>query len=181
MTIREIITFALRKIGREDIANAMGKGNPAGEQGDVVDTLLYCVNATEDELARYYFPLVATETLSSANGRHSLSYFRHTPVRIVSVKSGGKECSYRLETDALIAPGGAIEVTYHYAPAKKTISGNSEFSDGNMVALGAAAEYCLICGETSLAEVWETRYREAIDRAQSMNSKGAYVPPRRWV
>ena len=182
MTIREIITSALRKIGRDDIAIAMDDGDsPVGEQGDVVDTLLYCVNATEDELARYYFPLVCSETLYSSNGSLKLSSFKHIPVRIISVKSGRRECGYGLDTDTLTVPAGQVEVTYNYVPSKKGMSGSSEFFDGNIVVLGAAAEYCLICGEAALAEVWETRYREAIDRAKRQNTKWTHVPPRRWV
>lgn len=190
MSIRDILISALRRIGREDLANDIEDGDePTGEGGDVVQTMIYCINATEDELARYYFPLKCTETLvSKENNLFYFSDFSHTPVRILSVKSGGKEISFELLTNCITAGASSVEITYAYAPAKKTVYGNSEFSeigDGNITSLGAAAEYCLICGEASLAEVWETRYREAIDRARSTEEKHksqkTYIPPRRWV
>lgn len=186
MTIRDILISALRRIGREDIADETERGGtPDGEAGDVVQTLLYCINATEDELARYYFPLKCTETLYSNEDKiFNFSEFLHTPVKIFGVKSGGREIEYELRTNCLAADAKSIEVTYGYAPAKKTLADNSEFGDigdGNITALGAAAEYCLICGESALAEVWETRYREAIDRARKNCNWCAYIPPRRWI
>lgn len=190
MTIRDILISALRRIGREELANDVEDGGePVGEGADVVQTMLYCINATEDELARYYFPLKCTETLVSKNDNlFYFSDFLHTPVRILGVKSSGAEIKFELCTNYITAGAAEIEITYMYAPAKKTIYDSSEFGDmgdGNITALGAAAEYCLICGEASLAEMWETRYREAIDRVRKVADKAeaqrAYIPPRRWI
>lgn len=189
MTIRDILISALRRIGREDLAiDIEDGGEPTGEGGEVVQTMLYCINATEDELARYYFPLKCTETLKSKDKIFYFSDFAHTPVRILQVKFNKQEVPYSLRTNCLAADYAEIEITYSYAPAKKVMDGKSEFGemgDGNITSLGAAAEYCLICGEASLAEVWEMRYREAIDRAQRSADKTqaqrVYVPPRRWI
>lgn len=189
MTIRDILISALRRIGREELASDVEDGGtPAGEGAEVVQTMLYCINATEDELARYYFPLKCTETLNSQNNTFYFSNFSHMPVRILYVQSGGRDIEYQLLTNCITASEAEIEITYMYAPSKKTLDGISEFGDmgdGNITSLGAAAEYCLICGEASLAEVWETRYREAIDRARNASQreelKRAYIPPRRWI
>lgn len=185
MTIKEVIVSALRKIGREDLADSIEDGGePAGEGGEVVQTLLYCVNATEDELARYYFPLRFCEKLTSSDNKFDFSSFTHTPVRIERVETGGRSVKFELYAGGFCAAAREVEVTYLYTPAKKTIDERSEFgdmADGNVCSLGAAAEYCLINGETALAEVWETRYREAIDRAQRARNLGAYIPPRRWI
>lgn len=185
MTIRDIMTRALRYIGREDIAvDIEDGGEPWGDDVEVVTTLLYCVNAVEDELARYYFPLEYTEELSSGDKLFTFDSFSHTPVKIIRVVCGGKEIAYEVTAEGITADAETVEITYHYAPPKKEIDDDSEFGatgDGNITALGAAAEYCLICGEASLAEVWETRYREAIDRVQSQLGRSAFIPPRRWI
>lgn len=190
MSIRDILISALRRIGREELANDIEDGGePTGEGGDVVQTMLYCINATEDELARYYFPLKCTETLiSKKDNVFYFSDFSHTPVRVLGVKSGGKDVKFALHPNFITAESSEVEITYSYAPAKKGMHDESEFGDvgdGNITSLGASAEYCLICGEAALAEVWETRYREAIDRARSAEEKAqikrAYVPPRRWI
>ena len=185
MKIQDVIVSALRHIGREDIALLLDDGDrPYGEQSEVVNTLLYCVHATEDELARYYFPLKCVETLNSQNGEFSFENFSHIPVRISKVMVDGREIEFTLTTKAVVAAAQRAEIEYYYVPEKKSMDYNCAFGDtfdNNITALGAAAEYCLICGEASLAEALETRYREAIERAQKASKQGAFLPPRRWV
>lgn len=186
MLIQDILRGALIYLGKEDIADYIDDGGtPGGEDAEVVNTLMYCINAVEDELARYYFPLKYTEKLTSdGNNIFNFSSFSRTPVKILHVKSKGREIEYELQTNCLVAKAAEIEITYFYAPKRKLLDGRSEFGDmgdGKITALGAAAEYCLVCGEVSMAEVLETRYREAIDRARKNLDKGVYIPPRRWV
>lgn len=185
MSIKDVMVSALRRIGREELAaDVEDGGKPTGEGGEVVKTLLYCINATEDELARHYFPLKFTESFKSVSGIYDFSNFSFTPVKILEVKAGGKEAGYKLFPNYLEAEAAEVEITYLYAPSKKELGQESEFgalADGNLTSLGAAAEYCLICGETAMAEVWEARYRAAIDRAQKERRSTVYVPPRRWV
>lgn len=188
MTIRDILLSALRRVGRDDIVDALESGGePIGSSAEAVDTMMYCINAVEDELARYYFPLKCTETLRSTDNKtFYFSDFANTPVKILQVKSGGKEVKFELRTNCLIAGSAEIEITYFYAPKKKRQEDNSEFGDmgdGYITALGAAAEYCLINGEISMSEALETRYREDIDRARRKADiySEAYIPPRRWI
>ena len=186
MWIQDILISALRRAGREDIAEYIESGfDPYGEYADVIQIMMYCINAVEDELARYYFPLTYTETLRATEGNiFKFSDFSRTPVKILKVKHGGREIKYELQPNYIVAERGEIEVTYCYTPKKKLQDGQSEFgaiSDGSITALGAAAEYCLICGEISMAEMLETRYHEAIDRVQRKKNSEVYVPPRRWI
>lgn len=189
MTIRDILIGALRRIGREELAGLLEEGGELGdglsdEGRDAIQTLLYCVNATEDELARYYFPLKCTETLSIAGGSIKFSAFSHMPIRIIEVKAYGKPIDYQVDTNRLIVSAEKIEVTYNYTTEKKGIDDKSHFGDmlgSKVIEYGAAAEYCLICGEAALAETWETRYRDAVDNARRKIDWGAYIPPRRWV
>lgn len=185
MKIKDVMVSALRRIGREELAaDVEDGGSPTGESAEIIKTLLYCINATEDELARHYFPLVAVENFSTNKNKLKFTSFAHTPVKILAVKSDGKEINFSIFPDCIEAEAAELEIRYMYAPAKKELNDESEFgalADGNLTSLGASAEYCLICGETSLAEVWETRYRAAIDRAQKENRSAVYIPPRRWV
>lgn len=185
MKIKDVMVSALRRVGREDLAaNVEGGGKPTGEGAEVVKTMLYCINAAEAELARYYYPLIYTETLSSGNGYYFFESFAFTPVKIISVKSGGEEVDYRVYANFLFTESRSAEITYMYLPYAKDVDDESEFGmfgDGNVTALGAAAEYCLMCGETKMAEVWETRYHAAIERALKDNRPALYIPPRRWV
>lgn len=185
MGIKEILSNALRRIGREDAAASVEAGaSPSGEAGEVCKTLLYCVNAAEKELAAYYFPLMCTETVMPSGGRIPFSGLKHLPYKIMSLKRGGKEESFGVGKGYLVAGDGEAELTYRYLPETKTADGESEFSgcgDGFLSALGAVAEYYTVTGEPALAEMWENRYREAVDLAQRAARSPLYIPPRRWV
>lgn len=152
---------------------------------DEIQTLLYCVNAVEDELARYYFPLKKSEVLQSATGEYPFESFEKRPLKILSVTAGGKKTEFESLIGGIRCGATKICVLYEYSPYKKDLEGESEF-DGvavgaNLIAKGAASEFCLIRGETSAAELWESKYRQEIDIAQKSAKCGGAVPPRRWV
>lgn len=186
MTDRDVLCSALRLIGRESIAlDIEDDGYPSGEEYDVACTLMYCISATADEVARYYLPLVRTQTLSSDDGLYSFSDFEKEPVRIIKVTSGGRPVKYSLYTGYLKTAAKSIEVEYYYTPGKFLYPEDEwqpvEMDNGDVIALGAAAEYCLICGEASVAQMWEERYHAALDRARTRSAAALKIPPRRWV
>ena len=155
------------------------------EESETVETLLYCFNAVEDELARCYFSLTKKEVMASSVGEISFSNFSLSPIKILSVKSGEKEVEFTTDALSLNTVKGTVTVTYCYVPPKKTIDGESEYGEERvserLIAVGAAAEYCLICGEVSSAQSWESVYRGEIDRLQRKSVSGIKIPPRRWV
>lgn len=187
MKIRDAIACALKNLGRNELAESVSAGVEAdGEEADTVNTLLYCFNAVEDEIARRYIPLHAEETINSANGRFLFASFDKTPVRIKRVTSDGKDIEYQIFPSYLQANAKTITVEFEYSPAKKTISDYSDYWSGEageyMFACGMTAEYCLLNGEIEAAEVWESKYRQSIDEAQRHAlPSGGHIPPRRWV
>lgn len=186
MKVKDIIIRALAFIGRGDLSAALESGQtPSGEGAEALETLLYCFNAAEDELARYYFPLTAEEELTSLTGKFYFSDFSSRPVKILRVQSQGKDISYTLYPLCLEADAVRITVSYRYAPVQKTIEEDSAFDGVDvgeaLVAAGAASEFCLINGEMTAAQLWESRYRREIDRAQRNMGEALHVPPRRWV
>ena len=70
MTIKDIAVCAFKLLGRSDIAVALSAGSELdNESAEKTEALVYCINAVEDELARYYFPAKWTEELRSADGK----------------------------------------------------------------------------------------------------------------
>ena len=190
MKVKDIIVTALRFVGREDISKKLASGEDDGveltdEESEVVETLLYCFNSVEDELARCYIPLETTENLSSENGVYNFADFSLRPVKIISVKSNGKPVKYSVTALSLITDCAEITVEYGYAPLKKGLTGDSEFSsvfaNEKLVAAGTASEFCLIDGEAQLAQTWESVYRGEIETLQRTRLSGLHLPPRRWV
>lgn len=185
MKVKDVVVSALNIIGRSELADSLLNGQEisAGD-AEVINTLLYCFNATEDEVARKYVPLTYREELSSQSGSFYFAAFVHAPVKLKSVTAGGAEISYEVFPEYLKAVAKKITVEYEYAPTKKKIDGTSDFGTEvgeYLLALGAAAEYCLINGEVEAAQLWEKKYRAAIDGAQSKLPAGFNIPPRRWV
>lgn len=200
MKVKDILITALRFIGREDVSQKLKAGNTGGEpedgengeaevftaeESEVIDTLLYCFNSVEDELARCYLPLQTEEKMTSENGVYPFVSFKKRPVKIISVKSGKKKVKYTLSRQSLNCDCGEITVEYGFAPVKKDLDGESEFStllsNERLVAAGTASEYCLIDGEAKLSAVWENVYRGEIERIQRTRLAGLRLPPRRWV
>lgn len=75
MLVREVIASALILLGRAELASALASGAGAEEEKDLTDTLLYCFNAVENEIARNYIPLVYREELLSKNNKFLCSRF----------------------------------------------------------------------------------------------------------
>lgn len=186
MRVKDIIVDALQLVGREDVAAVLkADKTPEGEGAEAVETLVYCFNAVEDELARFYFPLKTKQTLSSYTSKYPFATFSYRPVRILSVQSGGGDADYELFPGYIKTSATQITVEYEYSPPAKKLTDESSY-DGyavgeRLVAYGAASEYCLINGEVQSANFFESRYRDEIDKARQKSVSGRHMPPRRWV
>lgn len=183
MKIKDIIIDACELIARYDVAEKLRAGaSLEGEEKRLSDELLYCANAVEDELARNYFPLAESEKLTSDGGKISYSSFKRTPVKIKSVTRGERGVKYKLHPQYIEVSEPDATIEYYFAPSPKTLDSDSEFCflSPRLIAFGTAAEYCLIEGEISRAEDWESRYRAEIDAARA-KTRPAFIPPRRWV
>lgn len=185
MLIKDIAARALRYVGRADLSSTVaGGGTPTGEGAEAVETLLYCINAVEDELARYYFPLEYTEKLYAVSGKYEFTRFTHTPVKVLKVTVDDKEIDFTVYPTYISAAENTATITYTYSPDKKSLSSESDYGDDvgeEIIACGAASEFCLLNGEAEAAASWESRYRFWIDRSKKTSGTGIYIPPRRWV
>lgn len=192
MKVKEIIARALRLTGRADAAETLETDSErSADVEEAIKTMLFCFNAVENELARNYFPLVFSEEVGTVEGKINYADLSYNPVKITSVKSGGKPVGYRLKPQYIVlqrqytAADADVSVEYNYIPSQKNIEDDSAF-DGTevgelLVAYGTVSEYCLINGESAAAALWESKYRDAIDRSRRTHRRKRYIPPRRWV
>lgn len=196
MIVKDVIISALKILGRSGLAAELNAGSTlSAEDNETVETLLYCFNATEDEVARNYVPLTSCEMFTSVTEKFLLFLFKHPPVRVVRVVSEGEEIPFEVYSDHVYAQAFRVYIDYEYAPAKKELSDFGSFGDEvseNVFVYGTVAEYCLINGEIEAADMWESKYRQAVDMVQqrlastkkegaAKLSSGGYIPPRRWV
>lgn len=187
MKIKEILVRAATYTGRRDIANALESGDALdNESAEAVETLLYCYNAVEVEIARSYAPLKTKQRLTSIVGVYDFSEFGYTPVKILSVTDlSGRKVKYEIGSSYIKCDEREVFVEYEYSPSKKDLDGDCAFLPEQvtlrMLAAGTAAEYCLINGEVRLAECYECVYRQEIDGIRRRAVADLKFPPRRWV
>ena len=186
MEVKDVIASALRLIGRAGIIPYVEDPSNSDEEdaNEVVETLLYCFNAVEDELARKYIPLVVREQMSSDDNKFYYSDFAHYPVKIKKVTVDGKAVAFDVLTGYMEVNAKKILTEYEYAPSRKRINSSSDYGDEvgeYLIALGIASEYAVINGEAEMAEKWEKAYRQQLDSVQRALPVCAHIPPRRWI
>ena len=184
MKVKDVIASALRLIGRAEVVSALTSSSADAEARELIDTLLYCFNAVEDELARKYIPLVVREEIISPDTRFFYTTFVHNPVKIRRVTADGQAIPFEVFAKYMVANAEKIVVEYEYAPVRKTIDQISDYGDEvgeHLIALGIASEYAVINGEAEMADRWEKRYRAQLDGVQRALPVCASIPPRRWI
>lgn len=183
MKVKEVLALAAANLGREDLASAVSAADAAAE-GEL-KTLLGCYNSVENEVALDYYPLVRTDRMEIAEGKIYYTMFSRSPVCIYGVRtSAGRALPYeklsdRIETEKRRGP---YLVIYSYAPAVKALGADVEADprvSPRLLALGAASEFCLVTGKFREAELWESRYRDAL-RAVGRTRKKLAMRSRRW-
>ena len=182
MQVKDIVKRAARNLGREDLVSALDKDELEGEARTLVD----CYNFVENEIALDYLPLKAEEEFTPEENGIAYSRFSHAPVNVMRVRTpAGGRVDFELFPALLRLPDGtgAVRVVYAYAPAKKGISDESEFTgkiSERLLSYGVSSEFCLVRGQYSEAAVWERKYREAL-RAACSSAGTLRIRARRWA
>lgn len=186
MTVKEVICAALRLVGRDDAAEAIGGGETlSAEHTRIKNAFIAYLNSVLDELARAYFSPEAIETAVLSGGRKSLSSFSRKVIRIKRVTDGTKPINWSVASGYLYAQAESATVTYEYAPA--ALGEDDAFSYpvsavGELLAeYGMAAEHYLVLGCAEESRIWEEKYRREIDALLCRRTVRERIPPRRWV
>jgi hypothetical protein len=183
----DVLKSALVFADRTDILPVLeGTAEATEEQQYVLDVMLYCYNAVEDELARTALPLVRVQSFET-NGTVNYTSFLRAPVRILRVAQNGKSVRCEQYATYLKTCEGVVEITYRYAPNRKSLQDDCEIAPcalgEELPAFGVLAEYCLVAGEEEEADRWQKKYEESI--ALLKHSAGATlhnrVRARRWI
>ena len=182
-TVKEVLMTAAELIGEDGLKKSVGEGSSSSEE---LSLLLKCFNLVEDELALDYFPLKTCEKFAPADGKIAFTAFSEAPVRVLKVtdaEGGGLPFAVFFDRVEVHGSRGDVEVTYAFAPATKTLEGNSDFSgrvSARLIALGVATEYLLAVNRFGEAAAFEKKYREAIraagDPRRKLTARG-----RRWA
>jgi len=147
------------------------------------EILLKCCNICYRFTAQNYLPLYYSETVAVNNG---IVFFRDLEKNIITLKKVTKPdkagARYTLHGDRIETPEPEIVIAYTYLPDETGLNDTLAYGggrvDARLLALGAAAEFCLITGLYDDAAVFDARYNDAVRAAQ--RRAGGSVRERRF-
>lgn len=183
MKVKEVILLAATLLGcEEEVRYYIEDEDEEYEQK--AQMLLHCLHLVENELALDYFPLVTEQEISTQTGKILFSNLSKDIVRIIKVvDEDGNSIAYQLFPSYLMTQRGNVKIVYSYTPSQKDWDEKLDLAlyvSQRMLAYGLAAEYCTAMGRFEEANIWDEKYKDAIEAAYKMKS-GGKMPSRRWM
>ena len=182
MTLSQILVLSAHMLDDGDLATACGGVVDASQQ-DKVNLLISCANQVNSILATDYVHIFKTKTISSTNGKISMSSIDSNGiVGICYVKQGGVDVDWEIVDGALSTVSGSVKIKYMSQPT--TLSNLTDLVNdfpqlsARILAYGVTAEYLFIKGNIEDAESWNIRFKSAINGIQ--RSKNLVMHTRRW-
>jgi len=146
-----------------------------------INLILSCANEVLSDIATDHLPLKYTEEITVSGGQYSLSSLSKTFHKLVSIATTE---DYSIELDTLNIKSGKYKITYTYLPEIYEIGDDIDDCDCRVtlysLCFGISAEYCLICGNYSESEMWNSRFENAIQIAKR-SAKMPKLKERRWI
>lgn len=153
----------------KDIIQA-AKNNLNIADNDKDDSLLFYLKNVINEVASEFIPVYTSEKINVTGGRADIGNLTKTPIKITSV--GNDEQNLEFEEFPfglrLKKPlDGEVRVTYSYLPVFADEEDDLPYREYLLRALcfGLCAEYCLVSGIETEAQMWDMRYKDAIREA----------------
>ena len=154
------------------------------EDEDHDTLLLFCLNNVLNEVASEFIPVYHEEKLSVLNNKADITQLTKIPIKITSVMCDKGSIPF-VETPFELKlkhfGSGEVIVTYSYLPVVADPEDELPYRENLIRALsfGLAAEYCLVNGPDSEAELWDIRYKDAIKEAL-FDGKERHIKQRAW-
>lgn len=183
MQLIQALEYALTYLGDEDPTVTVAATMHPDRK---LSLLLQCANMVRKEIAFEYLPLVATETVEHTQDAFSYDALSHRVLRILQVQDAnrGIRLRFRMHPDRCEVPAsaGKLVVQYQYQPEDISFTddcGLPPSVTARTLALGIAAEYCLIQGMYEQSVLFSDRFADDM-RSASRRVGEARVKPRRW-
>ncbi|HAJ77702.1 MAG TPA: hypothetical protein DCO89_01360 [Clostridiales bacterium] len=146
-----------------------------------VNLLLSCANEVLSDIATDHLPLKFAEEITVTSGQFNLSGLSKTFHKLISIETAE---DYSIELDTLKIKSGKYKITYNFLPEIYEIGDTIADCDIRITSyalgFGIAAEYCLICGNYSESEMWNSRFESAVQIARR-SAKMPKLKERRWI
>lgn len=183
MTVKEVLKMSATTLDflqeyEEGLTGASLEGQ------EKVNLLLHAFNLVENELALNYFPLTYEEVWETGVGTILFSKFQKKVIRILKVQDAlGNDVDFSLFPTYLKTQPGKVVVRYNYQPKEKKITDSCEFElyvSARLMSYGINSAFCLASGLFEEANVWEKKYKQAIESAYK-SAPCKRIRARRWV
>ena len=153
------------------------------EGEEKVKLLLQAFHLVENELALNYFPLTYEEVWETSLGTIPFSSFEKKVVRVLKVQDAlGNDVDFSLFPTYLKTQPGKVVVRYNYQPIEKELADDCEFElyvSASLMAYGVNSAFCLASGLFEEANVWDKKYKQAIESAYK-SAPCKRIRARRW-
>lgn len=146
-----------------------------------VNLILSSVNEVLSEIATEYLPLIANEEVTIQNGEFDLTTLSKPFHKLVKVRTTKK---YAVDFETLKIENGTYKLEYCFLPEIAEIGDDIVGFDTKLttysLSFGVAAEFCMISGNYSEAEMWSSKFENAM-QAISKPHKTFMLKKRRWL
>ena len=188
MTVKDILRPAILFSNRAEILalNAFcdeSQTAPTVDQQAEIDLFVQCFNFVYKEIASTYFPLLEKEEIVFENNKF---YFSNLAKGLISIKKlykGKKNIKFFLYPDHIFAETDSASIVYASLPKDFALDDEVNLFGGRVLsqvmAYGVARDYAIILGNHSDADVWEARFKTALETSFS-GRKVAVLPKRRF-
>lgn len=142
-----------------------------------VNLIVSSANEVINEIATEYLPLVTTQTITVSKGVFDLQTLSKPLFKIIKLSGG----VFRRELDKIYLSDGQYQITYSYLPQQVSLDAPEiQLQNISIYALsyGVAREYCIISGNYSEAELWDSKFKEVMKLSKQKSV--ATLKVRRW-
>ncbi|MBO5395176.1 MAG: hypothetical protein J6A28_04700 [Clostridia bacterium] len=183
MKVKDVILKACDFIGKDELALALSSsGELSAEQQVLKESLVKYFNLVREEIANEFQPIMQAEKFIVRNFKLSFSDFSKPLQEIYAVKDKfGRNVNYKIFEDYIFVCGREVEVIYSSVATPLAFDG--EFSSSlpeRIYAYGVAREYYFINNLFEEANVWEGRFKGALEIMLRRKSE-VKIPQRRWI
>ena len=179
MKVIEVIKSACDFIGLEDIKTAIEEEIITDQDQKVIDKLLKCFNLVQEEIATEFLPLSFKESITATERINFISLQKNI-LKVLSVKKGKENLSFKVYPDHVCFKGNATEITYNYLPEEVEINDDILYLVPiRIYSYGIAREYFLFEGLADKAILFENRFRKSIETLIKKDDN-IVMPVRKW-
>ena len=182
MYVKDIILKSCDFIGDEELYEEIVSQSLTEENQKNVERLVKYFNLIRDEIAREYQPQLEVEKFVVKKFKLEFSSFAKQPIEIYSIKDRfGRNVNYKIFDGYIFVCGKEVEVIYSTTPEELTFEGefNSSLPE-RLFAYGIAREYFFLNGQYDDANIWEGRFKGALQILLRRKSE-VKTPRRRWI